>query len=268
MIHALSCGLAGCLAVLSLAACESPTETPASRIELASSPVPVAVAGNLTFASISASRGMTCARTSSGAAYCWSGREDGTASGPLPVQGSLAFRAVSARCGLATSGDAYCWHWPALTPERMPRSQQFASISGGANLLCGLTAEADLACWNTTPATEPWRIAGGLRLTSLAVSNELVPAFCGIATEGIAYCWDSFLEPPTLVPGDHRFASLSVGVWHRCGIADGLAYCWGSNEAGTLGIGTSQRGFAPLPRRVAGSQALVSLSSGDHHTVP
>jgi alpha-tubulin suppressor-like RCC1 family protein len=72
----------------------------------ACSQAPVAVAGGLRFASVSAGSGYTCGLTPAGAAYCW-----GYLYGPTPVAlaGGLTFVSLDHTCGITTSGVSYCW---------------------------------------------------------------------------------------------------------------------------------------------------------------
>ncbi len=75
---------------------------------------------------------------------------------------------------------------------------------------------------------------------------------------------------PQLVPGGIKWAQLSVGVSHTCGIsaASSAALCWGQpaygNQDGQLGIGTTAAATAPTP--VAGGRAYASIVSGQAHT--
>src|SRR5256886_2298294 len=92
---------------------------------------PLAVAGGLTFSSLSAGWGPTCAVTANGSAYCWGNNLDGAlrvgadtgslqrcspgpcSYTPLAVAGGPAFTTLGAgnfhACGLTSSGAAYCW---------------------------------------------------------------------------------------------------------------------------------------------------------------
>jgi alpha-tubulin suppressor-like RCC1 family protein len=81
------------------------------------STTPVAVAGGLTFASVSTGDSYTCGVTTGGTAYCWGG---GLLAGanhysatPVAVASGLTFASVSAgwthACGVTTGGVAYCW---------------------------------------------------------------------------------------------------------------------------------------------------------------
>jgi hypothetical protein len=83
--------------------------------------VPNAVAGGLTFATLSVGSYHTCGITTSGATYCWGfnaqGRlGDGSTTNrntPVPVSGGLTFLSVEAgeshTCGITVGGRVYCW---------------------------------------------------------------------------------------------------------------------------------------------------------------
>jgi len=85
------------------------------------SPTPVRVAGELTFAVLSAGGSHTCGLTTAAAGYCWGGGVhgelgDGSQTGsavPVAVTGGLTFATLSAgvdhSCGVTLAGVAYCW---------------------------------------------------------------------------------------------------------------------------------------------------------------
>jgi alpha-tubulin suppressor-like RCC1 family protein len=143
-----------------------------------------------------------CALTPAGAAWCWGGntagqRGDSTITGgatPGPVSGGLAFRLLSAgtahTCGLTADGSAWCWG---------------SNADGRLGSTPGAESCAGLPC-----STTPVAVSGGL-----------------------------------------RFVTISAGGAHTCGIAtDGVAYCWGANAAGQLGDGSTASSAAPV--RVVG----------------
>jgi alpha-tubulin suppressor-like RCC1 family protein len=87
-----------------------------------------------------------------------------------------------------------------------------------------------------------WQVSGGKDHT------------CGVTTDWLAYCWgnkqngtlgvgtsngDEGRLAPVAVVGDLHFKQVSAGWRLTCGVTpDNLAYCWGGNWAGQLGIGT------------------------------
>jgi alpha-tubulin suppressor-like RCC1 family protein len=208
------------------------------------SSAPVAVAGGLTFASLSAGAVYSCGVTTSGAAYCWGGNGYGvlgngtTTDSPTPVavSGGLTFSSVSAgeyhTCGVTTAGATYCWG---------------NSVNG--QLGTGVT---------TVNSSTPVAVIGGFTATAVSAGNIQT---CALATGGIAYCWGdnslgelgngstSVSSPtPLAVIGGLTFSAITSGIsFHTCGLTtSGAAYCWGDNDSGALGNGTTG-GFRSTP---------------------
>ena len=72
---------------------------------------------------------------------------------------------------------------------------------------------------------------------------------------------------PVLVAGQIPFSDgeTSAGGAHTCGISiAGAAYCWGFNNDGQLGDGTTTQ--RPTPVRVAGGLSFSAISAGSLHT--
>lgn len=62
------------------------------------------------------------------------------------------------------------------------------------------------------------------------------------------------------------FAILTAGYYHTCGLtASGIAYCWGYNDSGQLGDGTSTADRS-LPEPVFGGVLFAHLTGGYWHT--
>ena len=61
-------------------------------------------------------------------------------------------------------------------------------------------------------------------------------------------------------------ASVATGVGHACGItATAAAYCWGNNQVGQLGHGTTGPD-EPAPVAVVGNLKFSQISAGGEHT--
>lgn len=100
---------------------------------------------------------------------------------------------------------------------------------------------------------------------------------CGLAPEGVAWCWGrnssgqlgvggtEHAPSPQLVAGDVTFALLEGGFEHTCGIdTDGGAWCWGDNSFGQLGDGTTE--LRETPTRVLGLTGVAGIAAGGLHT--
>jgi alpha-tubulin suppressor-like RCC1 family protein len=221
---------------------------------------PVAVAGGLTFKTLSAGFFHVCGVTTGGSAYCWGANKyghlgDGTmVDRPTPVSVSeqLTFQSVSAgyahSCGLTSGGAAYCW---------------------------GYNLNGQLGDGTTSDRTTPTAVAGGLIFKSLTANGWHT---CAVTVDGDAYCWglnaDGQLGDgtiftnravPVAVGGGFKFHSLTAGHHYTCGLSlEGAARCWGDNTNGQLGDGTRTQRLTPAA--VTGGLKLQSLAAGGSHT--
>jgi alpha-tubulin suppressor-like RCC1 family protein len=69
--------------------------------------------------------------------------------------------------------------------------------------------------------------------------------------------------------GTLTFTTVSAGFVHTCGLTPtGAAYCWGANQSGQLGNGSTTEPGVPITRPVAvsGGQSFSTLTAGDGHT--
>ena len=242
-------------------------------------PNPMPVSGGLSFQSVSAGEVHSCGVTTGGDAYCWGGNGDGQLGDgtqvrrltPTPVSGGLVFQSISAgvlhTCALTTGGDAYCWG-----------RKSDGELGDGSNT-------GPEQCIGANPcSTTPLAVAGGLTFQSVSAGSAHT---CGLTTDGDAYCWGSNLNgklgdgsdtgpeqcvggnpcstTPLAVAGGHTFQSVSAGRLHSCAVTTGgEAYCWGRNDDGQLGDGTTA--VRLLPTRVFAAVPFQSVSAGRSHT--
>lgn len=224
--------------------------------------VPVTVAGDIAFQSISVGRDHACGVARSGAIFCWGSNQHGQLGNnsrgvhsnvPVPVEGGLSYSALFIgdvrTCALATTGDVYCWG------------------EGGPTILPG------------SPFVDaPALLTGGLSFTQVDPGTFL--HFCGATVGRVGYCWGQDLgsgelgtgtpgqneAAPALVTGGHEWTYIGANGLNSCGLrVDGRALCWGRDHNGELGQGTIGV-VRTVPTPVVGAIAFAQMDVG-HGTV-
>src|SRR5690606_29416051 len=175
---------------------------------------------------------------------------------PLAVEGGAVYQAISAggdhTCALRTDGAAVCW---------------------------GSNYTGQLGNGSATDAPSPTPVAGATAFTSIRAG---LWHSCALDGSGAAWCWgdNSFGQVgngnmmggaprgvPTAVRGTARFTVLetSSAGSHTCGLtAGGEAWCWGRNDSGQLGDGTTESRNRPTP--VATTLRFDVIAPASHHT--
>jgi len=250
--------------------CWGQTETPTFDL------VPRQVAGGLRFSTISVGGYVACGIAAQGAAYCWGSNVGGqlgvdsastfVARTPIAVSGGQSFVALAAgdqhTCGVTTAGAVYCW---------------------------GRNANGNLGTGDSADHATPVPVHGGLTFKGITVGDTYT---CGLTPAGLAYCWgDNMFAtlgvpttetcgaqrvglPPPLcsrrpvpVQGGLTFTAIAAGGSHVCGLSgDGIAYCWGNNRQGQLGVADSSVVTSTKPLAVAGGLRFSSIGAGFFHT--
>jgi hypothetical protein len=198
------------------------------RTPLRSTPVQAA-SGDTRFGSLAVGGLHTCALTAGGEAWCWGANEVGQAG--LPA-------ALTVDCGEPIHG------WRCVpSPHPVETSLRFESLMAGAANTCGFTAEGRIYCWGSNGA------------------GQLGPPG-GESCDGVRCS-----RTPVALPSQPRLRTLALGsAAHVCGLtAEGIAYCWGANAGGQLGIG-EVGGSRDTPAEVIGGRRYVAIAVGGEHT--
>lgn len=71
-------------------------------------------------------------------------------------------------------------------------------------------------------------------------ASDLPGVVCAIDLDSLGSCWGESADSAWPAPGSVRFASLTAGYLHYCGVDGvGAGFCWGRNLRGQLGMGTN-----------------------------
>src|SRR2546428_428973 len=104
---------------------------------------------------------------------------------------------------------------------------------------------------------------------------------CGVTTASSAYCWGAndygqlgdgtttTRSSPVLVaaPAGVTFVAVSAGETHSCAVtATGDAYCWGLNQSGWLGDGTTTTRLSPVLVAAPAGVTFAAVSAARSHT--
>ena len=302
---------------------------------MASSPVAVTTSGALsgkTIKSIAAGWSTTCALASDDQVYCWGSGADGqlgnggTTNSSVPVavttSGVLAGKTVrslsvggASACVVASDNQAYCWGDGKLGngsggTSSVPVAVNASGVLSGVSIqdiyvgwyhTCALSTEGRIYCWGnnhvgqlgnstTTNSFNPTTLslatdASSRPSTNLPLEGGL-NSMCSIASNRETYCWGNnnygqfgngttnWGSDPTLSAtagplGDKNLVDISMGNTFSCGIASNYnAYCWGQNNYGGLGDGSTSNTSTPVPVVASGALAgktVRSIASGMQH---
>lgn len=204
---------------------------------------PVAVLNLQNVAQVAAGGAHTCALLYNGKVECWGDNTYGQlgtgntnpTKAPIDVKGVNTAKAIAVgvfhSCALLETSDVVCWgrndDGQVGQSERKDQKEPFTikglkdtiSITAGRFQTCALSKDGTATCWGRN-------INGTMGLGSLT---------------------DRVYEPTplTLKP----LAALSIGYGHACGILqpNGALYCWGGNDYGQLGTGTTGSVGTPTP---------------------
>ncbi len=225
--------------------------------------VPVAIAPGMTFISVAAGSGYTCAVAADGVTYCWGANDSQAASGghagapsniltPRDAQVGVALTEVyaggnRATCGRTSAGAVYCWG-----------SDSWGMLGDGPT--------------QAPSGAGPKQVAGSYQQVSIGSVSG-----CAVGTDQGMYCWgenhdgqvgyaasgdyhNDFTPAPVAIGAGLAWKQAAVGSGFACGLTtSGAAYCWGLNSNGQAGIG-SYTPRHPTPTAVTGGHVFASLS--------
>jgi alpha-tubulin suppressor-like RCC1 family protein len=224
---------------------------------------PVAV-GNVTSAvGLAVGGNNTCVVLASGIVQCWGANNAG-------------------QLGNGTSGST-----DATLPVNVSGITNAVAVTAGFDYNCALLADGAMKCWGRGlegqlgdggQASSPLPVDVGLSSAATAISASLGHT-CALLASGSVQCWGSngngqlgngaivgTFPTPGFVNGIGNAIAVTTGFAHTCAVlANGGARCWGLNQGGQLGDGSSlQRSGDPVI--VTGSAGAID-TGGNHSCV-
>jgi len=276
---------------------------------------PVAVSGLASGVAAIAGGGYhTCALTSAGAVKCWGANRhgqlgDGTITNrhsPVVVSGlASGVSAISAgeryTCALTSAGGVKCWganffgqlgdgtttdrHTPVAVSGL---ASGVAAIAAGYAYTCALTSAGGVKCWGINNYGQLGDGTTNDRLIPVDVSGlasdvEAIAAgdihTCAFTSAGGVKCWGANdrgelgdgttterlipVDVPGLATG---VAAIAAGGLHTCALTSAAEVkCWGDNDQGQLGDGTTTERHTPVA--VSGLMSgAAAIAAGHIHT--
>jgi alpha-tubulin suppressor-like RCC1 family protein len=202
-------------------------------------------------------------------------------------------------CAITSGGGLKCWGWNARgqvgigtttdskTPVDVPGlAGAVSAVAAGGRHTCALMAAGGVSCWGynefgqlgdgtTTDSAMPVAVAG--LPSSIRAITTGGNFSCALKTDGGVTCWGlnaagqlgdgtyTDRPAPVVVAGlTSGVSAIAAGFYHICGITkDGGVTCWGGNETGQLGIGTTGDSPTMIGVKNADGTPLIAASVGD-----
>jgi alpha-tubulin suppressor-like RCC1 family protein len=200
---------------------------------------------------------------------------------------ALAFRQVSAGCGVTVDDRLYCWTGNTSAPVPVGGAKRFRSVSVGGDATCAVTTGDGLYCWGsnyfgqlgdgtTINRPNPTRVASGYRFRDVSVG---IHHACAVTVGDIPLCWGYNAQgqvgdgtrtnrlAPVKVAGFRHFSTVSAGYLHSCGVTlKGQGFCWGLNSYWQAGNNAPTQDDLLKPSAVAGGLTFSDVQAGYFQT--
>ena len=190
-------------------------------------------------------------------------------------------------CALLAGGTVDCWgdtgsSWPVAVSGIANATQ----ITAGDHHTCALLAGGRIDCWGdnrygelgngtTNDSSTPVAVSGITNATQITAGYEHT---CALLAGGTVDCWGyndygelgnattiTNSSTPVAVTGITNATQITAGYGHACALlAGGQIDCWGHNDSGQLGNGTTTDSSTPVA--VSGITNATQITAGYEHT--
>jgi alpha-tubulin suppressor-like RCC1 family protein len=209
----------------------------------------------------------SCAVLASGQVDCWGGGyygqlgngENANSSTPVRVGGITDATAIAAggehSCAVLSTGRVDCW---------------------------GYNGSGELGTGTTTNSSTPVRVSGISTATAVAAGGVTGSGYsCALLSSGRIDCWGANRtgqlgdgtttdrHTPVAVSGITNATAIAAGgasgIGHSCAVlSSGRVDCWGSNDFGELGDGSTASSSTPV--MVSGLGGGLAIAAGSYHS--
>ncbi len=183
--------------------------------------------------------------------------------------------------------------WNPHGPSVMAGSRTFVTVVTGIHHTCAIT-EPDMAVWcwgnnelgqlgtgdnNARNAPTQIELPTGRHAVSI---NAAYDSTCVLLDNGSGMCWGQNVNgnlgdgtyndrnAPThisVLPTNRSIVALDLGPYHTCAILDdGMVHCWGTNDRGTFGDGSTNNSTYPRAAQLPTGRTAISIDAGLGHT--
>jgi len=207
---------------------------------------------------------------------------------------------IAQACAVLSDGSMACWGMNARgqlgdgttisrsAPVKVQDMSNATAVASAFDHTCATLSSGEVKCWGSNSQGQlgdgtsidhllPMPVPGLARAFGIDVGG-LPGHSCASTLDGTVYCWgNSFSDPndvnnaigasPMLISGlaQSNVTAVSLGGEHSCALlTSGAVYCWGANDYGQLGNGTTSTDSVATP--ISSDAVAIAIAAGGNTT--